>query len=217
MKKVFLIFLVFLNFGVYSQVNQHLTQDTTDFGTGGGHITINLMLVKETKTFTYMYRDDLWINVIEGVYEIKDDSIFLQCKTNCENTKGSNLGPIVIESEIANSTQDFSFAFRSTAEDTVSNFTGRLIVNPNARKPLCGKSIEILHKDSVIYTQKLKDCNTNNALIYIPFEILEPNLVSFTNKTGIFIGSTIKFNELIFERARTIPVTTNKKRRKKKK
>jgi len=218
MNKTVKIFLLFFCLGIcsssgFSQASSILKHDTTFFSGGGGHIAVQLFLSKEKQTFFYTYRDDLWMRLTEGKYEISNDSIFFKCRSNCEDWSGSVLGPIVVEGEPLGITEEFKFTFISTAEDTLNNFIGKVIDSPEGRLSECGRFIEISRNDSLLYLKPLRECEPSFINVYIPVDMIDPQLVSFKEKTGIIKNGKIMFNEFEMTYSPLNHQTTHNKRR----
>ncbi len=201
-----------------AQSDSIIKHDTTWFSGGGGHITVQMFLTKEPQTFYYTYRDDLWVRLTQGTYEISNDSIYLSCTSNCEEWKGSVLGPIIVENQSNVEDEGVKFSFVSTAEKKVDNFKGKLIDDPEGKNSKCGKYIEITHKDSVVYLEPLKNCSSNRFSVHIPVDMLDPQLVTFKKKTGIIKDGKILFNEFTMTYTPlNHPIETENKKKKKRK
>lgn len=203
-----------------AQSTSIVRHDTTWFSGGGGHMTVLMFLTREPQTFYYTYRDDGWVRLTEGTYNISNDSIHLKCASNCEEWKGSVLGPIVVEKTLNLRDAGVQFTFASTADQKVDHFKGKLVDDPEGKKSKCGKYIEIMHKDSVIYLEPLKNCGSNHFFVHIPVDLIAPQLVAFKEKSGIIRDDQILFDKLVMTYApmnHQIETGTGKKKKRKRK
>jgi hypothetical protein len=201
----------------FGQQDSLLRGDSTWFAGGGGFITVQLMLSKEPATFYYTYRDDLWVRSTTGDYTIKGDSIYLKCTADCEEWKGSVLGPIIVEDCTHQSIGEPKFNFISTAEDTLTNFTATIINDTSITSSPCSKLIEIKLDGNIVSIQQLKQCSTTCFTIYIPVDMLNPEMVAFHYMAGIIQDNNIRFDGVLLKYIPLRQNDDNKKGKKQKK
>jgi len=141
MKK--LIFILTLSFSLtcfhqgqlLAQTDNLFRGDTTCFIGGGGFITIQLILTKNPASFNYLYMDDLWTWVTKGDYLINGDRIYLKCTSDCKDWTGKTFGPIIVEDN--SNRGKTGFLFISTREDTLKNFSARIITDTSTTPSQC--------------------------------------------------------------------------------
>lgn len=201
----------------FGQQDSLLRGDSTWFGGGGGYITVQLMLSKNPPTFYYTYRDCMWVHSIRGNYSINGDSIHLKCTTNCDDWKRSFVGPIVVETCSYQPKNGSNFNFLSTADDTLTNFTARLLLDTTDNSSFCSTYIEITSADTVVAVQRLKNCNATCFTVIVPVDMLHPEMVVFLDKAGTIENNNIRLDDRLLKYIQLRPYDGKTKGKKRKK
>jgi len=161
---IFLISFLILGSNVIAQHNDFWYV----WGVPEGHVSSDIVLYKDSNTYRQIFIDDLWVQEIKGVYEVRNDSIILTCQSGCL-FRNSNLGVIVVENT-------------DTTKRTIIKSTDERILDGYSYN-LNGDTLEVLKGEKVIHCHQLKNKQTKSFTVVIPFEF------SFYHKGETIIGT----------------------------
>ena len=182
---------------------------STEYVWGSEHATDQINLANDTNIYRHTFRQHLLVDIYYGLYEVRNDTLFLECNKNCNNEYNRLLlGPIVVPMH----DNFFSDTLMiSRADGSTDNLSGNLIKLPQ--------------KDSIV----LYDGNTTyTEVVEVPANyyriILDYQFKTYDNKENKRKVGIIEYNSLLLDNKRykrydwePYVKPTNKKAKKKRK